>query len=162
MFTTILVVIAFVAGFFVGRLAFANDTANVETIPPNPAQNVRTLFADAQYTWRSIEALHKASGLPTIEHTRALLASIGAKRSELAREVYSLASSPVEMAVCGDSADAEDSIRNAFDDPRYTWRSIDALSQVAGLSIEATRAILSNIGARKGVIAGNKEAYTLN
>jgi hypothetical protein len=143
-------------------LAFANDTANVETIPPNPAQNVRTLFADAQYTWRSIEALHKASGLPTIEHTRALLASIGAKRSELAREVYSLASSPVEMAVCGDSADARDKLTAALQDSRYSWRTIGALSEACGLPIEDTRSVLADMGARQGTIAGGKEAYTLS
>jgi hypothetical protein len=89
-----------------------------------------------------------AGGLPTVSDTRHILASVGARRSELEREVYTLpnASAPVSVAVSsGNSINAVQAINAAFDDPRWSWRSLDALSKASGLSKDDTRDLLESM-----------------
>lgn len=113
---------------------------------------IRGAFADPRFMWRSLEALHTAGGLPTVSDTRHVLASIGARRSELSKEVYTLdnsASTFVPVA-SGHVLDAEAKIREAFADPRFTWRSLGALVKASGLSESETVSMLENIGAQEG------------
>ena len=121
----------------------------------DPSANVRALFADPRFTWRTLATLHTATGFASFDDTRALLASMGARRSELAKEVYTLPSQDH-----GNSARAEQAIETAFADERFTWRSIEALSKASGLSVDATRSLLADMGARR--YSGEKEVYTLN
>ena len=124
----------------------------------DPSANVRALFADPRFTWRTLATLHTATGFASLDSTRALLASMGARRSELAREVYTL---PLDAEFPPTSSDrAEQAIEAAFADERFTWRSIEALSKASGLSVDATRSLLADMGARRN--SGEKEVYTLN
>ena len=134
--------------------------SNPPFVPPavNPSANVRALFADPRFTWRTLATLHTAAGFASFDDTRALLASMGARRSELAKEVYTLPA--FNTAHVPFSDEAEQAIETAFADERFTWRSIEALSQAAGLNIEATRSLLADMGARRN--SGEKEVYTLN
>ena len=132
----------------------------LQTIPDAPASNpvdrVKAVFADPRFTWRSIEALHSASGFASVADTRALVLSLGARQSELAREVYTLPTIGASIP----TADPETAIQDAFADSRFTWRSIEALSKASGLSVDQTRTLLANMGARRN--SGDKEVYTLN
>ena len=123
----------------------------------DPSASVRDLFADTRFQWRTIETLHTATGFASLDSTRALLTSMGARRSELAKEVYTLPTASKSIPFAND---AELAIEAAFADERFTWRSIEALSKASGLSIDATRSLLADMGARRN--SGEKEVYTLN
>src|ERR1700733_15231514 len=88
---------------------------------PSPVAQVKALFADPRFTWRSIEALHQASGLATIEQTRSLVLSMGAQRSELTREVYTMPFGTMPLSIARTSVTnpgAETQIRAALEDER--------------------------------------------
>lgn len=77
-----------ILAFFGLQVIPPTETASAPSVA-SAEKNVRALLTNGQYTWRSIEALSKASGLSQ-DDTRNLLSEIGARRSELEKEVYTL------------------------------------------------------------------------
>lgn len=124
---------------------------------------VHAALSDSRFDWRSIEALTKASGL-SADETRALIAKIGVNRSYGDKEVYTIHSHvggyPFSFFVPA-AANAIDRVKEALNDTRYKWRSIEALSKASGLGFEQTRSLLRSLPARKYQTA-NKELYTLS